>query len=608
MCGIIGFTGQHQAVDVLLHGLQQLEYRGYDSAGVATLHHDRLHVHKRSGRVADLAQLINASMLPGNTGIAHTRWATHGAATTINSHPHCNASNTIAVVHNGVIENHLTLRSMLEQQGFVFASQTDTEVVAHLLDLHTKHHDVVSVDVFMQALNQTLNMLQGTYSIAAVHVDLQGHVFGAMFGSPLVVGLGVGENFIASDAVAITKYTNNVVFLKDHDVVHVTADAYTITNNNHQHVHEITHIDASAQASKDTYPHFMLKEIHEQPQSTTSTMHGRLCAQTATANLGICMPHDVDQLILVGCGTALHAAMVGKYIIEHIAKTPVEVEHASEFRYRSAPRRQRSMVIALSQSGETADTLAALKQAQAQGYPVASICNNHSSSIARASNNNINMCIGPEIGVAATKSFTSQCMILAMLALMIARNKHMTHDQGMQMIHALQNIPALQQQALQQDACIQHIASKHASSQAMMFLGRLFNYPVALEGALKLKEISYIHAMGYPSAELKHGVIALVEPSVPCVFVAPDDHVLEKNISNIQEVKARNGPVIGIGTQECQALHELCDDVIMIPPCEDHLSPLITSIPLQLLAYHIAVARGCDVDKPRNLAKSVTVE
>ena len=619
MCGIVGYIGKHQAVPFLLEGLRRLEYRGYDSAGVAVLDNNRLTLRKRSGRIANLAELIASEPAPGFTGISHTRWATHGGVTDANAHPHTDQSGAIALVHNGVIENYATLREQLSREGHSFLSQTDTEVLAHLVGKHLNSLQspgaTVSSALLLEALRLALKQVVGTYGIAVVHKDLPGVLVGARRGSPLVLGIGKGEHFLASDVSAIVNHTREVVYLKDFDIAALTPEGFEISSLlGGQSGYEVTAIEFTAQdVDKGEYPHFMLKEIFEQPDTVQDAMRGRLSREEATAKLGgLNMSNAelraVERVVLTGCGTAAHAAMVGEYLIEQLAHLPSEVEFASEFRYRNMPLPKDTLVFALSQSGETADTLAALRESQRKGNRTLGICNNVVSTIARESDGGVYMHAGPEIGVAATKSFTSQCTVLSLVALLMGRMRHLSTTQGLQILDELEAIPDKIRAILKLDSQIRDIAHKYANSQAMMFLGRQFNYPVALEGALKMKEISYIHASGHPSAELKHGIIALITPEVPSVFIAPNDSVFEKNLSNIEEVKARKGPVIGIGTEGSKRLSSVCDDTILIPACPDFLSPLLTSVPLQLLAYHTAVVLGCDVDKPRNLAKSVTVE
>ena len=616
MCGIIGYIGKSEAAPILLEGLRRLEYRGYDSAGLAIRNGDGLSVRKCKGRIANLADLVQREPICGSSGISHTRWATHGGVTDENAHPHFDRSGKLVIVHNGVIENYQTLKDALIADGHSFKSQTDTEVLAHLIG---KHYDglggAASRDRLVRALRGALKEVIGTYGIAVMHEDLPEVLAGARRGSPLVLGIGKGENFLASDVSAVVGHTREAVYLQDYDIVCMDKDDFEITSlSGGSSGFQVSQVEFSEDdVSKGDYPHYMLKEIYEQPDSIHDAMRGRLSPEEATAKLGgLDMSpkelRDIERVVLTGCGTAFHAAMVGEYLLETLAHLPTEVEFASEFRYRNMPMNKDTVVFAISQSGETADTLAALRESQRKGHRTLGICNNVASTIARESDGGVYMHAGPEIGVAATKSFTSQVAILTLLSLLLGRIRHISVSRGINIIRELEAIPDKIRTILKQDDHIKAIAHKYSHVQAMMFLGRQFNYPVALEGALKMKEISYLHAEGHPSAELKHGVIALISPEVPSVFIAPDDSVFDKNISNIEEVKARKGPVIAVGTEGCTQLEKVADDVIYIPRCPDYLSPILTVIPLQLLAYHLAVKLECDVDKPRNLAKSVTVE
>lgn len=616
MCGIVGYIGKNNAVPVLLDGLRRLEYRGYDSAGVAVLNGKGIEVRKRTGRIAKLAELLQQSPTEGSVGISHTRWATHGGVTDANAHPHFDQSGKLSLVHNGVIENYSTLRDQLGREGHVFQSQTDTEVLAHLIGKHYEEaRGEASKGRLIEALRAALKQVVGTYGIVLLHRDLPDVIVGARRGSPLVLGLGKGENFFASDVSAIVAHTRDAVYLKDYDIAALTRDDFEITSLlGGASGFEVSKVEFTEDdVSKGDFEHYMLKEIFEQPVTIRDAMRGRLSREEATAKLGgLGMTNaelrTVDRIILTGCGTASHAAMCGEYIIEALAHLPCEVEFASEFRYRNMPMTRDTLVFCVSQSGETADTLAALRESQRKGHRTLGICNNVASTIARESDGGVYMHAGPEIGVAATKSFTSQVMIMTLVALLLGRIRHLSTTEGLRIIEELEALPDKVARILESNDHIKSIAERYASSQAMMFLGRQFNYPVALEGALKMKEISYLHASGHPSAELKHGVIALITPELPSVFIAPDDTVFDKNISNIEEVKARRGPVIAIGTEGCEKIAQVADHVIWIPACPDYLSPILTAIPLQLLAYHTSVKLGCDVDKPRNLAKSVTVE
>jgi len=615
MCGIVAYIGRSAALPVLMDGLRRLEYRGYDSAGVAILESGQIHLRKSIGRIANLAEEIEKNPVSGSIGISHTRWATHGAVTRENAHPHTDKSGRLHLVHNGVIENYQILRDQLIERGHIFHSQTDTEVLAHLVgeafDRATSRNEATLVEAVRQALRQVI----GTYGISVVHADVPGVIIGARRGSPLVLGIGKNEHFLASDVSAIVAHTRDVVFLNDYEIIALQAEGFEITTvSGNGADYQVSKVEYSAESvDKGHYPHYMLKEIHEQPNSVRDALRGRLCLEEATAKLGgLNMSNadlrSVDRIVLVGCGTAFHSALAGEYLIESLAHIPVECEFASEFRYRNIPLDRDTLVFVVSQSGETADTLAALRESQRKGHRTLGICNNVASTIARESDGGVYMHAGPEIGVAATKSFTSQLTIFALLGLLLGRIRHLSHSDGLEIIAAMEKLPDLVARTLQLDSQIAAIAKKYAHSKSFLFMGRQAQYPIALEGALKLKEISYISASGYPSAELKHGVIALITEEAPSIFIAPRDAVFEKNISNIEEVKARKGPVIAIGTEGDTALAKICDDVILIPDCPHYLTPILSVIPLQLLSYHIAAELGCDVDKPRNLAKSVTVE
>jgi glucosamine--fructose-6-phosphate aminotransferase (isomerizing) len=615
MCGIVGYVGRSEAPQALLQGLRRLEYRGYDSAGIATLNGAGIAVRKAVGRIAELERLVAEEPLHGQTGICHTRWATHGAVTQENAHPHFDQSGHLALVHNGVIENYLELRVALEEQGHIFKSQTDTEVLAHLIgrefDRLREHTKATLVEALRAALGQVI----GTYGIAMIHQDVPGVLIGARRGSPLVLGIGKEENLLASDAAAMVSHTRDVVYLNDYELVALDAEGFQITTLQGEGAgYVVSQVEyTEKEISKGDYPHYMLKEIFEQPRTVRDAMRGRLSPEEGTAKLGgLEMTNaelrDVERVVIAGCGTALHAGMVGEYMIETLAHVPVECEFASELRYRNLPLPKDTLVFVISQSGETADTLAALRESQRKGHRTLGICNNVGSTIARESDGGVYMHAGPEIGVAATKSFTSQLVVEALVALLLGRITHLSHSEGLNIIRELEKMPDKVAKTLELNDQIARIAKKYAQTDVMLFMGRQFNYPIALEGALKLKETSYIAASGHPSAELKHGVIALVDEKTPSVFIAPRDAVFEKNLSNIEEVKARKGPVIAIGTEGEERLGHVADDVILIPEAPDFLTPILTVIPMQLLAYHIAVERGCDVDKPRNLAKSVTVE
>ena len=616
MCGIVGYIGKRQASPILLDGLRRLEYRGYDSSGMALQNGQGLQILRRAGRIENLRQLVAEKCPTSLAGISHTRWATHGAPTDENAHPHSDQSGKLALVHNGVIENYQPLRDGLKNDGHTFASETDTEVLAHLIGhYYDLGNGEAPVKKLVSAVQQALTRVKGTYGIAVIHTDCPEVIVGARLGSPLVVGLGTDEHFLASDVSAIVAHTKEVIYLNDYDVVCITKDSFDVQSLEGGVAKvKVSTVDfTEAEAEKGEYPHFMLKEIFEQPQSLRNAIRGRLSRDEATAVLGGLQMtpqqlRQVDRIILSACGTACHAGMVGEYLIETLARIPTEVEIASEFRYRNVPTTKDTLQFVISQSGETIDTLAALREAKRKGIKTLGIVNNVASTIARETDGGIYIHAGPEIGVAATKSFTSQVAVLTLLSLLLGRIHHLSSTDGMEMIDELEAIPDKISEILKQAPHIKAIAEKYAHVDGMLFMGRLINYPVALEGALKMKEISYIYASGHPSAELKHGVIALVKPELPSVFIAPHDAVFEKNISNIEEVKARKGPVIAVATEGHPNIEKVADDVIYVPRCPSTLSPLLTAIPLQLLAYYVALARGCDVDKPRNLAKSVTVE
>lgn len=615
MCGIVGYVGGAEAVPILLSGLRRLEYRGYDSAGVAVLDGGRLATRKAVGRIANLERALSEEPLTGRAGISHTRWATHGGVTEANAHPHFDQSGKLALVHNGVIENHLALRAQLEAKGHIFHSQTDTEVLAHLVGAAIDAQDAESPEALVEAVRVALRQVTGTYGIAVIHADVPGTMVGARRGSPLVLGVGRDEHFLASDVSAIVAHTREVVYLNDHEIVALRGSGFDIsTLAGADATFQISRVEQGAEdADRGGYVHYMLKEIHEQPGTTRDALRGRLSREEATAKLGglnmtNAQLRDVERIVLCGCGTAFHAAMAGEYIIESLARLPVECEIASELRYRNLPMARGTLVFVISQSGETADTLAALRECRRKGHRVLGICNNVASTIARESDGGVYMHAGLEVGVAATKSFTSQLTVLTLLGLLLGRIHGLSCAEGMEILKALESLPDLVAKTLEQESRIAEIARKYARARNFLFMGRQANYPIALEGALKLKEVSYIAASGHPSAELKHGVIALVSAETPSVCIAPRDAVLEKNLANIEEVRARGGPVIALGTEGDGDLAKVADDVISLPQAPEYLTPLLATIPLQLLAYHIAVTLGRDVDKPRNLAKSVTVE
>jgi glucosamine--fructose-6-phosphate aminotransferase (isomerizing) len=619
MCGIVGYVGPRQATDFLIEGLRRLEYRGYDSAGVAVIDEQhRIVTRKTVGRIDTLANSLADTTLRGHIGIGHTRWATHGAATENNAHPHLGGDRVIALAHNGVIENFQALKEKLEAEGYVFQSETDTEVIAHLISScldrsQNGHHD--TQEYLVSAVKGALSQLRGTYGLVILFRDHPDLIIAARLGSPLVVGVGSGENFVASDASPLVGFTDKIVYLRDRQIAVVTAKTLRILDRDQGRVpHNIEALQIGAQdVQLGGFQHYMLKEIYEQPDSLTNAMRGRLCEDDATAmfgglNLTPQQLRAVNRIILTACGTSWHAALLGEYLLEEFARIPVEVEYASELRYRNPPVEHDTLVFAISQSGETADTLGALREMKRKGHRSLAICNVVGSSIAQEADGGIFLHAGPEVGVASTKAYTSQCLVLAMLALFFGRMRHISFDTGLRMVQAFHRLPNHIRQALQTEEEVRRIAQKYCAATNFLYLGRQYNFPNALEGALKLKEISYIHAEGYPAAEMKHGPIALVDEQTPSVFIVPQGFVYDKVMANIEEVKARGGPVIAVVEEGDKRAAALADDVIVMPKVEEYLQPLVTIIPLQLLAYHIAVLRGCDVDKPRNLAKSVTVE
>ncbi len=616
MCGIIGYTGGQEAESILIEGLYRLEYRGYDSSGLATLAGPHLHLRKKAGRIHDLARHLRDRPVPGRTGISHTRWATHGPATDLNAHPHVGGDGAVAVVHNGVIENYATLRRQLQDDGVVFASDTDTEVIAHLIALYLGDgRGEVSASEVIEAVVKSLALLKGTYGLALVTPRCPGLVVGARLGSPLVLGIGQGENFLASDPSALAGKADRVVYLQDNQLCVLTPDDWHLLDHDRARVEaDVQRIDwDTSEADKGVFDHYMLKEIYEQPEALENALRGRLDDADATAhfgglNLDSQQLRRVERVIMTACGTSYHAALVGEYLFEEFARLPVEVEYASEFRYRNPPIDGNTIVIALTQSGETADTLAALRESRRKGHPTLALCNVVGSSIAREADGGVYLHAGPEIGVASTKAFTNQVAVLAMLALYFGRMRHLSSLQGTRMIRELRSVPDAVRRALSCHDAVKNIAERFSQAANFLYLGRQYHYPVALEGALKLKEISYIHAEGYPAAEMKHGPIALVDEATPSVFLLPRGAIFDKVMSNLEEVKARGGPVIAVACEGDEEVAARADEVLYVPEVPDYLQPLVSVVPLQLLAYHIALLRGCDVDKPRNLAKSVTVE
>ncbi len=620
MCGIVGYIGHRKATDFLLEGLRRLEYRGYDSAGVATLDHHKLQIIKTGGRIDALNARLAEHPLDGPVGIGHTRWATHGAATDENAHPHVGGNDELTIVHNGVIENYQGIKEQLQAAGYEFRSATDSEVIAHLIahELEIEKERAVNGDPYaplVRAVRNTLSKLRGTYGLVVMFRDFPDVLIVARLGSPLVVGVGKHEHFIASDASPLAGYTDKIVYLADHQVAVVTAEGLRVTHRDHGHVnHSIETLQIEA-GSVDLggYEHYMLKEIFEQPQSIRDAMRGRLNEDDATAvfgglNLSPRQLRRCNRVLLTACGTSWHAALVGEYLLEELARLPVEVEYASELRYRNPPLDHDTILFSITQSGETADTLAAQREMKRKGHPTLSICNVVGSSIAQEADGGVYLHAGPEVGVASTKAYTSQLTVLTMLALYFGRLRHLSYDAGRRIIAALHQLPDQVSQALDTNDRVRQIAEKYCDLDNFLYLGRQYNFPTALEGALKLKEISYIHAEGYPAAEMKHGPIALVDKHTPSVFIMPQGFVYEKVLANLEEIKARGGPVIAIAAEGDTQVAGLADDIIFVPDAESFLQPIVSIVPLQLLAYHIAVLRGCDVDKPRNLAKSVTVE
>ncbi len=635
MCGIVGYVGPKDSVPFLIDGLRRLEYRGYDSAGVVTMKQGSgLQINRSVGRIDKLADMVLAAKQTGSIGIGHTRWATHGPATTENAHPHMGGRGAVAIVHNGVIENYETLRQMLVAKGYVFQSATDSEVIAHLIAdaLRSSGNsaddglDAVSEDgssrssegpnaKYVEAVRGILPLLRGTYGLVVMFRDKPDLLVAARCGSPLVLGVGRGEQFVASDTSPLVGHTDRIIYLADHQIAVITADSIQVLHRDQGRIRpEVRILDSQdMNVSTDGFQHYMLKEIYEQPTSIRNAMRGRLDRDNATAkfgglNLTPIQLRTVDRIILTACGTSWHAALVGEYLIETLARLPVEVEYASELRYRNPPIDRDTLIFGITQSGETADTLAALREMKRKGHHTLAICNVIGSSIAQEADGGIYLHAGPEIGVASTKAYSSQLTVLSMLALYFGRLRHLSYEAGLRIIDSLENLPNLVEAALTCDQQVRKVAEKYKDATTFLYLGRNYNFPTALEGALKLKEISYIHAEGYPSAEMKHEPIALVDEHTPCVFIVSQSMVYDKVMSNLQEVKARGGPIIAIVDKVDDQLAGLADDIIEVPSCEDFLQPIVCSIPLQLLAYHIAVLRGCDVDKPRNLAKSVTVE
>lgn len=608
MCGIVGYTGSREAVPILMDGLRKLEYRGYDSAGIAVQEEQGIIFDKTAGKISALEEKIRGKKYNAVCGIAHTRWATHGEPTTSNAHPHFDSNQKIAIVHNGIIENYRSLREYLEKNGHTFKTDTDTEILVHLIEEYYEGD-------LLEAVRTALVFVEGTYGIAVLSSEHPGEIIAARQGSPLVIGCGQGENFLASDVSALVRHTRQVVYLEEGEIARITPDDFQISTIDRMAVApNIQEIEWSLDAiEKSGFDHFMLKEIFEQPDALSNAIRGRLNYDEGTSRLhGLKLQYDellnINRVLFIACGTSWHAGLIGEYLIEDLARIPVEVEYASEFRYRSPIIDDGTIVFAISQSGETADTLAALREAKRKGASVLGICNVVGSSIARETDGGIYIHAGPEIGVASTKAFTSQMMVIELIGLLLARMRDMSIEKGRQIVTAIKNIPEQVEHILATSERIKKIAEMYADSNNFLYLGRGINFPVALEGALKMKEISYIHAEGYPAAEMKHGPIALIDQNMPVVVIALKDQVYDKVMSNIQEIKARNGRILAIATEGDNDIARMVDQVIYIPQVPYHLTPLLSIIPLQLLAYYMAVLRGCDVDQPRNLAKSVTVE
>lgn len=612
MCGIVGYIGHREAWPIIIKGLKRLEYRGYDSAGIALINGTGLNIYKKAGKVVGLETFAEGKNLSGTIGIGHTRWATHGAPSDRNSHPHTSNNGKLTIIHNGIIENYATLKEELLRRGHEFKSDTDTEVLVHLIEEVYKNDNTD----LLEAVRLALNEVTGAYAIVVMDEDQPGQLIAARKGSPMVIGVGNGEYFIASDATPIVEYTKNVIYLNDNEIAFLKRDELLIKRlDNVIQTPYIQELELKLEMlEKGGYEHFMLKEIFEQSRSIRDCMRGRIYPNEGTVQLGGIKEYadklkNVDRIIIVACGTSWHAGLVGEYLIEEYARIPVEVEYASEFRYRNPIITEKDVVIAISQSGETADTMAAIEMAKEKGATIFGVCNVVGASIPRLTHAGVYTHAGPEIGVASTKAFTAQVTVLTLMAFYMAQQKGtLTHSKLTELLTELDCIPEKIQKALESNEIIKEIAAKFKDSRNCLFLGRGSGFPVALEGALKLKEISYIHAEGYPAAEMKHGPIALIDEEMPVVVIATRNSSYEKVISNIQEVKARKGIVLAIVTEGDVEVRKMADYCIEIPDASEAFLPLLATIPLQLLAYHIAVLRGCNVDQPRNLAKSVTVE
>jgi glucosamine--fructose-6-phosphate aminotransferase (isomerizing) len=611
MCGIVGYIGHRDAYPIIIKGLHRLEYRGYDSAGIALIDTD-LKVYKKAGKVSDLENFVKDVNLGGTVGMGHTRWATHGAPSDRNSHPHSSGDRRLTIIHNGIIENYAAIKEALIARGHVFKSDTDTEVLIHLVE-DIKH--VTGLDL-QESVRIALNRVVGAYAIVIMSADDPDMLIAARKGSPMVIGVGKGEYFIASDATPIVEYTKNVIYLNDNEIAYIHREDLLIKNiDNTVQTPYIQELDLKLEMlEKGGYDHFMLKEIYEQPRSIRDCMRGRIYPEQGKVQLGGIKEYteklkNVDRIIIVACGTSWHAGLVGEYLIEEYARVPVEVEYASEFRYRNPIISEKDLVIAISQSGETADTMAAIELAKEKGATIFGVCNVVGASIPRTTNAGVYTHAGPEIGVASTKAFTAQVTVLTLIAFYIAQQRGtITQSKLIEYLTELNQVPELVDRAIKSNDRVKEIAERFKDSTNCLFLGRGSSFPVALEGALKLKEISYIHAEGYPAAEMKHGPIALIDDAMPVIFIATKNSSYEKVVSNIQEVKARGGHVIAIVSEGDTEVRDMAEYVIEIPQTSEAFVPLLATIPLQLLAYHIAVMRGCNVDQPRNLAKSVTVE
>ena len=609
MCGIFGFVGNEKpAREILLEGLKRLEYRGYDSAGVAIHGPGGVGSVKALGKIRSLHSKVSAGSVPGGCGIAHTRWATHGKPSEANSHPHTDNQSKVWVVHNGIIENHLELRAQLESRGAQFRSETDTETIAHLV---ASFYEGDLKEAFIKALT----LVRGAYALAIIHEDEPGRILVSRLGSPLVIGSGDGENYVASDVSALLPFTRNVVYLEDGEIADVRSDDFLVFDAGRQEVaksSEVVDWDVT-QAERGGFEHFMLKEVFEQPKTLADSIRGRITLDNGNAKLGGLEKVDdrlrrLEKLKIAVCGTARHAGLIGQYLIEELAGIATEVDYASEFRYRKTVWDDRTAVLAISQSGETADTLAAVREANEKGALTLGIVNSVGSTLSRETDAGVYNHIGPEISVASTKAFTSQLALVALLAIKLGRQRQLSLIEGRELLEEIERLPAKIEKTLEQDAQIQKIAARYKDARSFGYLGRKYNYPMALEGALKLKEISYIHAEGFPSGELKHGSIALIEPSFPSFFFVPKDSVYPKNLSNMEEIHSRKGPIVAVTTEGCEEVSRLTQDVIYVPETLEQFTPILTAIPAQLFAYHVARLRGLDVDQPRNLAKSVTVE